>query len=122
MWHSNGKVFPHKNQHHYDSTQPKEPRLASTATLGSLPLFCRRAQPRDPDAAMASLRGAHAEADSDGRGRTPCNTRSRLAGCAFTGQVSNLLARGARVQLIVSSLPGLTLAQYNPPSESFPSC
>ena len=58
----------------------------------------------------------------DVRCRTPCNTRSRLAGCAFTGQVSNLLARGARVQLIVSSLPGLTLAQYNPPIESFPSC
>ena len=64
MWHSNGKVFPYKNQHHYDSAQPKEPRLASTATLGSLSLFRRRAQPRDPDAAMASLRGAHAEAAS----------------------------------------------------------
>ena len=42
------------------------------------------------------------------------NTRSRLADCAFTGQVSNLLARGARFQLIASSLPGLALAQYNP--------
>ena len=34
------------------------------------------------------------------RCRTPCNTRSRLAGSAFAGQVSNLLARGARFQLI----------------------
>ena len=47
---------------------------------------------------------------------TPCNTRSRLAGCAFAGQVSNLLARGARFQLIASSLPRLALAQYNPHS------
>ena len=38
------------------------------------------------------------------------------AHCASAGQVSNLLARGARFQLIASSLPGLTLAQYKPQS------
>ena len=35
---------------------------------------------------------------------------------AFAGQVSNLLARGARFQLIASSLPGLALAQCSSPT------
>ena len=47
----------------------------------------------------------------DMRCRTPCNTRSRLAGSASTGRVSNPLARGERFQLIASSFPGLGLAQ-----------
>ena len=32
----------------------------------------------------------------DARYRAPCNTRSRLAGCAFTGRESNPLARYER--------------------------
>ena len=50
----------------------------------------------------------------DVRYRTPCNTRSRLAGSASAGRVSNPLARGEKFQLIASSFPGLALAQ--PPS------
>ena len=51
----------------------------------------------------------------DMRYRTPCNTRSRLAGSASAGRVSNPLARGERFQLIASSFPGLALAQPLPP-------
>ena len=39
----------------------------------------------------------------DMRYRTPCNTRSRLAGSASAGRVSNPLARGEKFQLIASS-------------------
>ena len=49
----------------------------------------------------------------DMRYRTPCNTRSRLAGSASAGRVSNPLARGEKFQLIASSFLGLTLAQQN---------
>ena len=51
----------------------------------------------------------------DVRCRTPCNTRSRLAGYASVGQVSNLLARGARFQL-VRILP----AKASPSALQFP--
>ena len=47
----------------------------------------------------------------DGRCRTPCKTRFRLAGCAFAGRESNPLDRYERFQLMASSCPGLTLAQ-----------
>ena len=47
----------------------------------------------------------------DGRYRTPCKTRFRLAGCAFAGRESNPLDRDERFQLITSSSPGLSLAQ-----------
>ena len=47
----------------------------------------------------------------DGRCRTPCKTRFRLAGCAFAGRESNPLDRYERVQFIASSSPGLRLAQ-----------
>ena len=47
----------------------------------------------------------------DGRCRTPCKTRFRLAGCAFAGRESNPLDRYERFQLMSSSSPGLTLAQ-----------
>ena len=52
----------------------------------------------------------------DVRCRTPCNTRSRLAGCAFAGQVLNLLARGEKFQLIASPFPGLALALPSRPT------
>ena len=48
----------------------------------------------------------------DGRCRTPCKTRFRLAGCAFAGRESNPLDRYERFQFIASSSPGLRLAQY----------
>ena len=47
----------------------------------------------------------------DGRYRTPCKTRFRLAGCAFAGRESNPLDRCERFQIISSSPPGLSLAQ-----------
>ena len=47
----------------------------------------------------------------DGRYRTPCKTRFRLAGCAFAGRESNPLDRGERFQIISFSFPGLCLAQ-----------
>ena len=47
----------------------------------------------------------------DGRCRTPCKTRFRLAGCAFAGRGSNPLDRYKRFQIMSSSSPGLTLAQ-----------
>jgi hypothetical protein len=47
----------------------------------------------------------------DGRYRTPCKTRFRLAGCAFAGRESNPLDRYERFQFIASSSPGLSLAQ-----------
>ena len=47
----------------------------------------------------------------DGRYRTPCKTRFRLAGCAFAGRESNPLDRYERFQLMSSSSPGLSLAQ-----------
>ena len=47
----------------------------------------------------------------DGRYRTPCKTRFRLAGCAFAGRESNPLDRDERFQLMSSSSPGLSLAQ-----------
>ena len=39
----------------------------------------------------------------DGRYRTPCKTRFRLAGCAFAGRESNPLDRYERFQLMASS-------------------
>ena len=56
----------------------------------------------------------------DVRYRTPCNTRSRLAGSASAGRVSNPLARGEKFQLIASSFPGLALAQPVSPSATAP--
>ena len=47
----------------------------------------------------------------DGRYRTPCKTRFRLAGCAFAGRESNPLDRYERFQVISSPSPGLSLAQ-----------
>ena len=47
----------------------------------------------------------------DGRCRTPCKTRFRLAGCAFAGRESNPLDRDERFQFMASSFPGLGLAQ-----------
>ena len=46
----------------------------------------------------------------DGRCRTPCKTRFRLAGCAFAGRESNPLGSVGRCQIISSSSPGLRLA------------
>ena len=47
----------------------------------------------------------------DGRYRTPCKTRFRLAGCAFAGRESNPLVRYERFQVISSPSPRLSLAQ-----------
>jgi len=47
----------------------------------------------------------------DAHCRTPCNTRFRLAGCAFAGRESNPLDHDERFQVILSSFPGLGLAQ-----------
>ncbi len=47
----------------------------------------------------------------DGRCRTPCKTRFRLAGFAFAGRESNPLGRYERFQVMASSSPGLSLAQ-----------
>ena len=46
----------------------------------------------------------------DGRCRTPCKTRFRLAGCAFAGRESNPLGRDERFQFMSSPFPGLTLS------------
>ena len=45
----------------------------------------------------------------DGCYHSPCKTRFRLAGCAFTGRESNPLGCDKRFQIISSSFPGLTL-------------
>ena len=47
----------------------------------------------------------------DGRCRTPCKTRFRLAGCAFAGRESNTLDRDESSQFMTSSFPELALAQ-----------
>ena len=47
----------------------------------------------------------------DARCRTPCKTRFRLAGFAFTGRESNPLGHYERFQVMASSSPGLRLAQ-----------
>ena len=47
----------------------------------------------------------------DGRYRTPCKTRFRLAGYVLAGRESNPLDRYERFQFMASSSPGLTLAQ-----------
>ena len=47
----------------------------------------------------------------DGRCRTPCKTRFRLAGCAFAGRESNPLGSVERFQIKSSSFPGLRLTQ-----------
>ena len=47
----------------------------------------------------------------DGRFRTPCKTRFRLAGCTFAGRGSNPLDRDERFQFMASSSPELILAQ-----------
>ena len=46
-----------------------------------------------------------------GRCRTPCKTRFRLAGCAFSGRESKPPDRDERFQFTVSSFPELCLAQ-----------
>ena len=50
----------------------------------------------------------------DGRCRTPCKTRFRLAGCAFAGRESNPLGRNERFQFMSSPFPGLTLSLAGP--------
>jgi len=46
----------------------------------------------------------------DGRRRTPCKTRFRLAGYVFAGRESNPLDRYERFQFMASSSPELCLA------------
>ena len=95
------------------STTPDDPlRLANSGASGAAPtrLTMKASSFTDFEAARRLhhlLSTLH-----DGRYRTPCKTRFRLAGCAFAGRESTPLDRYERFQLISSSSPGLSLAQY----------
>ena len=94
------------------STTPDDPlRLANSGASGAAPTrLTMKASSFDGFRGCATL--CHLLSTlHDGRYRTPCKTRFRLAGCAFAGLESNPLDHYERFQVISSSSPGLTLAQ-----------
>ena len=65
---------------------------------------------RHPGTIRCRREGASNPSLHDGRCRTPCKTRFRLAGCTFAGRESNPLGSVGRFQIISSPSPGLRLA------------
>ena len=96
------------------STTPDDPsRLAAHGASGAAPrLTTLKALSLQLSRLTATLRHPLSTLH-DGRCRTPCKTRFRLAGCTFAGRESNPLDRYERFQIMSSSSPGLTLAQYS---------
>ena len=94
------------------STTPDDPlRLAVSGASGAAPhTLNNEGRPHLRFRGCATLRHLLSTLH-DGRCRTPCKTRFRLAGCAFAGRESNPLDRYERFQLMSSSSPGLRLAQ-----------
>ena len=95
------------------SPTPDDPlRLASRGASGAAPtrLTMKASSIYRSRGSIAPLRHLLSTLH-DGRYRTPCKTRFRLAGCASAGRESNPLDRGERFQIISFSFPGLCLAQ-----------
>ena len=94
------------------STTPDDPlRLANSGASGAAPTrLTMKASSLDRFRGCTPLHHLLSTLH-DGRCRTPCKTRFRLAGCAFAGRESNPLDRDERFQLMSSSSPGLSLAQ-----------
>ena len=94
------------------STTPDDPlRLANSGASGAAPTrLTMKASSFDGFRGCATLHHLLSTLH-DGRCRTPCKTRFRLAGCAFAGRGSNPLDRYERFQLMSSSSPGLRLAR-----------
>ena len=93
------------------STTPDDPsRLAARGASGAAPrLTTLKASSLQLSRLTATLRHPLSTLH-DGRCRTPCKTRFRLAGCTFAGRESNPLGSVERFQIISSSSPGLRLA------------
>ena len=93
------------------STTPDDPsRLATDGAAGAAPrLTTLKASSLELSRLIATLRRPLSTLH-DGRRRTPCKTRFRLAGCAFAGRESNPLGSVERFQINSSSFPGLRLA------------
>ena len=98
------------------STTPDDPsRLAARGASGAAPrLTTLKASSLQLSRLTATLRHPLSTLH-DGRCRTPCKTRFRLAGCTFAGRESNPLGSVERFQINSSSFPGLRLA---PPAGS----
>ena len=116
--------FPHEQEQDLTgslATLPVALRLSKTPD-DPLHLACRGAsgaapRPNTPRASSVSMISRLTEplhhtlsTLHDGRCRTPCKTRFRLAGCAFAGRESNPLGRNERFQFMSSPFPGLTLS------------
>ena len=93
------------------STTPDDPScLATHGASGAAPrLTTLKASSLQLSRLTATLRHPLSTLH-DGRCRTPCKTRFRLAGCAFAGRELNPLGSAGRFQIISSSSPGLRLA------------
>ena len=93
------------------STTPDDPsRLAARGASGAAPrLTTLKASSLQLSRLTATLRHPLSTLH-DGRCRTPCKTRFRLAGCTFAGRESNPLGSVERFQINSSSFPGLRLA------------
>ena len=106
------------------STTPDDPsRLATDGAAGAAPrLTTLKASSLELSRLIATLHRPLSTLH-DGRRRTPCKTRFRLAGCAFAGRESNPLGSVERFQINSSSFPGLRLAlgQYSTPINRQPS-
>ena len=123
-WPSPSSNFPHGQEQDLTgslATLPVALRLSKTPD-DPLHLACRGAsgaapRPNTPRASSVSMisrltKPLHHTLSTlhDGRCRTPCKTRFRLAGCAFAGRESNPLGRNERFQFMSSPFPGLTLS------------
>ena len=122
-WPSPSSDFPHEQEQDLTgslATLPVALRLSKTPD-DPLHLACRgasgAARPNTPRASSVSMISRLTEplhhtlsTLHDGRCRTPCKTRFRLAGCAFAGRESNPLGRNERFQFMSSPFPGLTLS------------
>ena len=127
-WPSPSSGFPHGQEQDLTgslATLPVALRLSKTPD-DPLHLACRGAsgaapRPNTPRASSVSMISRLTEplhhtlsTLHDGRCRTPCKTRFRLAGCAFAGRESNPLGRNERFQFMSSPFPGLTLSLVGP--------
>ena len=123
-WPSPSSGFPHGQEQDLTgslATLPVALRLSKTPD-DPLHLACRGAsgaapRPNTPRASSVSMISRLTEplhhtlsTLHDGRCRTPCKTRFRLAGGAFAGRESNPLGRNERFQFMSSPFPGLTLS------------
>ena len=95
------------------ASTPDDPwRLTARGAAGAAPALSKtKASSMQFRGSISSLRHPLCTLH-DGRYRTPCNTRFRLAGCASTGRESNPLARDERFLahrfLLSRTYPGAT--------------